>query len=239
MESPGEVSRGQQAALLGSAAVVTAVAWIWLARMAAAGCPVHAAMLLPQHLSSFVALVVMWQAMMVAMMTPSALGWLIAFARLAEKPHATAAFAAGYFVVWLGYSVAGAALQTAFEELGWMPRNGQIPSRAAGVVLIAAGLIYFLPASRACLTHCRNPLSYFLERWPRGGFGLGLAHGAYCLGCCWALMATGFAMGVMNLAWMAVLTLLIAVEKLAPRGDRIGAAASIAFVIWGVALLIR
>jgi len=91
------------------------------------------------------------------------------------------------------------------------------------------------------LSHCRNPLSYFLARWengPRGGFRFGLTHGAYCVGCCWAVMATGFAMGVMNMLWMALLTVLMCVEKLAPHGDRIGAAAAVGLMVWGVVLLV-
>ena len=120
--------------------------------------------------------------------------------------------------------------------------NGRLPARAGGAVLMAAGLLYFTPFQRACLSHCRNPLTYFLMRWkngPRGGFATGLTHGAYCVGCCWALMITGFAMGVMNVLWMVLLTLLICVEKLAPRGDRIGAVAAAAMAIWGVVLLFR
>ncbi len=83
-------------------------------------------------------------------------------------------------------------------------------------------------------------MTYFLARWkngPRGGFILGLTHGAYCAGCCWMLMLTGFAMGVMNILWMVFLTLLICAEKLAPYGDRIGALAAVGMTIWGFALL--
>ena len=83
-------------------------------------------------------------------------------------------------------------------------------------------------------------MSYFLSRWrngPGGAFRMGLSHGAFCVGCCWALMLTGFALGVMNLAWMAVLTLVIAVETLAPQGERIGRLAGAALVVWGLVLL--
>ena len=140
----------------------------------------------------------------------------------------------------MAYSVAGAALQLALQRAGFLDRGGRMPSTGAGLVLIAAGAAYFTPLSRACLKHCRNPLTYFLSRWdkgPRGGFRFGAAHGAYCVGCCWALMLTGFAMGVMNPVWMGFLTLLVCVEKLAPRGDRITGATSAAMVLWGAVLL--
>ncbi len=110
----------------------------------------------------------------------------------------------------------------------------------AGLVLVGAGLYQVTPAKAACLEHCRTPMSYFLSRWrngPGGAFRMGLSHGAFCVGCCWALMLTGFALGVMNLAWMAVLTVVIAVETFAPRGERIGRLAGAALVVWGLILL--
>jgi predicted metal-binding membrane protein len=217
--------QAQRAVLLACAGAVTLAAWLWLL-----GRPAH------HHESgwrSFASLVAMWQAMMVAMMTPAVLDWLFTFAALAQRAWSAAWFASGYFVVWLGYSILAALLQTAIG-------HDRLPARAGGAVLIATGLLYFTPFQRACLTHCRNPVTYFLARWhngPRSGFGFGLTHGAYCVGCCWMLMLTGFAVGVMNILWMALLTLLICVEKLAPHGDRIGAVAAVAMTLWGVALL--
>jgi predicted metal-binding membrane protein len=236
----------QRAVLLACAGAVTLAAWWWLA----GGSPIA---LMPAHrhhpadLRAFVSLVAMWQAMMIAMMTPSSLQWILTFAALAgrsggarRRSGSVAAFAAGYFVVWLGYSILAAALQTAIGHAGFLEVNGRLPAPAGGAVLMAAGLLYFTPFQRACLRHCRNPLTYILARWkngPRNGFGIGLTHGAYCVGCCWALMITGFAVGVMNILWMVVLTLLVCLEKLAPHGDRIGAVAAAAIAIWGFVLL--
>lgn len=235
----------QRAVLFTCAGAATLAAWLWLA----GGSQIA---LMPAHhhqlnLRDFVSMVVMWQAMMVAMMTPAALDWLLTFAALGERSVGArrgsgpvAAFAAGYFVVWLGYSILAAALQTALEHAGLLEMNGRLPARVGGAVLMTAGLLYFTPFQRACLSHCRNPLTYFLARWnngPRSGFGFGLSHGAYCVGCCWALMITGFAMGVMNILWMVFLTLLICLEKLAPYGDRIGAVAAAAMTVWGFVLL--
>jgi predicted metal-binding membrane protein len=248
----GALSHARRAVLLGTAGAVTLAAWLWL--IGGTASPHHAhGLFLPMQCHhgldwrGFASGVAMWQGMMVAMMTPAVLPWLVAFAALTGRDRGgrrafgpVAAFAAGYFVVWLGYSLVAAALQTALEHAGFLQGNGRLPATAGGAVLIAAGLVHFTPLNRACLRHCRNPLGYFLARWkngPRGGFGVGLAHGSYCVGCCWAVMITGFAMGVMNMLWMALLTLLICIEKVAPYGDRIGAVAAAGIAIWGVVLL--
>jgi predicted metal-binding membrane protein len=103
-------------------------------------------------------------------------------------------------------------------------------------VLIAAGAFQFMPLKGACLAHCRSPLGYFIARWqdgPIGGFRLGLSHGAYCLGCCWLVMLTALAMGVMNLAWMAVLTMIVALEQVAPGGIWLGRGFGVLLIAWG------
>jgi predicted metal-binding membrane protein len=236
--------REQRVVLLACAGAVTLAAWIWLAGASLSMMPAHAHH--PMGWRAFASLVAMWEAMMVAMMTPAALDWLLTFASLTGRTggasrgsRSALAFAGGYFLVWLGYSVVAAALQMVLAHSGWL-NGGRLPSRAGGAVLIAAGLVYFTPLARACLSHCRNPLTYFLSRWtggPRGGFGFGIAHGAYCVGCCWMLMITGFAVGVMNILWMVCLTLLICAEKLAPHGQRIGGIAAAGMTIWGLMLL--
>ena len=229
---------------------VTLTAWMWLTHGRAH--QLHSSLLLPHcdpvpALGTFVSAVVMWQAMTIAMMTPTTLNWLFAFAALTGRREprrvfrAVAAFAMGYFLVWLGYSIAGALAQMALQRAGFLDGGGKLPSAVAGLVLIGAGIVYFTPLSRNCLRHCRNPLTYFLGHWdnrPRNGFRFGAVHGAYCVGCCWALMLTGFAMGAMNLVWMGFLTILVAVEKLAPHGDRIATAASAGLIVWGAALLL-
>ena len=230
--------RAQRVVLLACAAAVTLAAWIWLAGGSVSLLPGH------QHhhagWRAFASLAWMWQVMMVAMMTPAAVEWLLAYAALARRGlQSAAAFAAGYFVVWSGYSMVAAGAQMALTHAGFLA-DGRLPGQAGGAVLIAAGLLYFTPFQRACLTQCRNPLTHFLARWkngPPGGFRLGIAHGAYCVGCCWMLMLTAFAMGVMNVLWMAVLTLLISVEKLAARGEHIGAVAAAGMTIAGLVLL--
>lgn len=227
--------------LYASAFVACAAAWRWLAGAPATAPHVHA-----PGWRSYLYAVAMWQAMVVAMMTPTVVPWIAAFARLtgepggASSPRAVAAFPAGYFTIWMGFSAAAAALQVGLQGLG-LVADDRVTVPLAGLVLILAGLSQFLPLKRACLAHCRNPLTYFLARWqngPTGGFRLGVTHGAYCLGCCWLVMSSGFAVGLMNLAWMAALTVVLCVEQVAPGGERIGQAAGVAMAAWGLALIL-
>lgn len=156
-------------------------------------------------------LAAMWFAMMAAMMAPTVWPWVRSFHRLggARMP-----FAGGYLTAWLAYSLAAAALQTAIRA----------PESLAPFVFVAAGVYQLVPLKRACLTHCRSPFGYFLARWrsgPAGAFRMGAAHGVYCVGCCWALMAIALVVGVMSVAWMAALALVAFVEQVTPHGDRL------------------
>jgi len=221
------LARVQRAVLLASAATVTVTAWVWLMQ--------------GHHVwhAGFGSAIAMWLAMTLAMMTPAALGWLFTFASLVRTAGAMCAFAAAYFAVWLGYSAVGAGLQWGLR--GILRDGGRLPPMAAGLVLIGAGAVHFAPLSQSCLKHCRNPLTYFLMKWdngPQSGFRIGLMHGAYCVGCCWALMLTGFAMGLMNFVWMGVLTVLVCVEKLVPGGDRVAAAAAVGLMVWGLGMML-
>ncbi len=219
------------------------VAWMFLAAGTSLATPhAHAT-----SAASFVMTVVMWQTMIVAMMTPTVLPWLTAYARLVAPADATttpwmpiAAFAGGYFAIWLVYSTMAAGVQSALQATGALDMSGLMSTRSGGMVLAAAGVAQFLPLKQACLAHCRNPLSYFLAHWrhgPIGGFRLGVTHGAYCVGCCWLIMLTGFAMGLMNLAWMALLTVVLAAEQGLPGGVWMGRAFGAGLIVWGAALM--
>jgi predicted metal-binding membrane protein len=163
-----------------------------------------------------------WVVMMAAMMLPSAVPMVLVFSRLKRARSAptvtTSAFVTGYLVVW-GASglVAYAALKAgqAGDILAW-DRSGQPITVAA---LVAAALYETTPLKTRCLRKCRSPLGFLLGSWRsglRGAFTMGTRHGAWCLGCCWALMVALFALGVMSLAWMLVISGLIAAEKLLP-----------------------
>ncbi len=181
----------------------------------------------------------MWAAMMVAMMVPSAAPAILLYARvhrhsLGRGTPPTAAFLAGYLACWFGFSMLAATLQIGLGNAMVIGGKG-----AAGL-LMAAGLYQLSPLKDACLTRCRSPAQFITRHYRPGAWGaarLGLLHGAYCVGCCWLLMALLFVGGVMNLAWVALLTLLVAAEKLLPAGRWIARIAGVGFIGWGVALL--
>ena len=190
----------------------------------------------------FSALVLMWWVMMAAMMLPSATPAILLYGRVREMRQCDPAiadtwvFMLGYLAIWLLFSLVAASAQ-------WLLIGAAmtVSSPAAGAaVLVAAGFYQLSPLKSACVHECRSPAQFISRHWQSGRSGavrLGLLHGAYCVGCCWLLMALLFVGGVMNLLWIAGLTLLVAIEKLAPRGPLIGRIAGFALIAWGVAKL--
>ncbi len=175
----------------------------------------------------------MWWVMMIAMMVPSAAPMILLYARVFRHGQArgqipaafvpTAAFAGGYLACWLGFSAIATALQFALERLGHVDGMMMWSTNrwlTAGL-LIAAGIFQLTPQKSACLEQCRSPAAFLSRHWRPGHLGafrLGVVHGAYCLGCCWALMLLLFAAGIMNLVWIAGLAVLVLLEKLSPFG---------------------
>jgi predicted metal-binding membrane protein len=190
---------------------------------------------------------VMWGVMMVAMMLPSATPLLLLFVR-SQRPRVGAAegtvrtglLAAGYLVVWLGWSGLAAVLQWVLHaSLLLSPRVALTSAVAGAAVLILAGLYQITPWKYACLARCQSPLGFMLAHWGegRGGaFRMGAAHGIYCVGCCWALMALLFVGGVMSLTWIAALAVLVLLEKVVP-GRWVSYAAGGALIAWGLYVL--
>jgi predicted metal-binding membrane protein len=192
----------------------------------------------------------MWWVMMVAMMIPAAAATILLYARVAthsapaEAPAPrTGLFLLGYLVVWALFSAGATALHAWLErsELLAPDTMGSASRWLSGALLLAAGLYQLSPAKNACLSRCRSPAEFLTRHYRPGRAGalrLGLIHGAYCAGCCWLLMALLFVGGVMNLAWIAVLTLLVAAEKLLPQGRAIALVTGLALLAWGVATLL-
>jgi predicted metal-binding membrane protein len=181
------------------------------------------------------------------MMAPTAWPWLRAFQRITGPSRgvariaSTLSFAGGYLSAWLVYSIAAAGAQLLVSRAGWFSHQPALPPTLGAAVLIAAGMFQLTPLKTACLRHCRNPLTFLLARWrngPMGGYRLGLSHGWFCVGCCWALMATVFAVGLTNLLWMLALTALVFIEQAVPGGDRLSAAAGLALILGGVARIV-
>ena len=160
----------------------------------------------------------MWAVMMTAMMLPSAAP-MILLAGDGARPYF---LALGYVTVWAAFSVAATALQWLLMQWLIVTPMMEMASRPASALLLAlAGIYQFTPLKHACLATCQSPMSFVTRRWRSGNdgaFRMGLEHGAYCVGCCWALMLLLFAGGVMNLTVIAALTVFVAFEKLAPLG---------------------
>jgi predicted metal-binding membrane protein len=171
----------------------------------------------------------MWTIMMIAMMVPSVTPMLLTFATINRSRHAQGrvfvsvwVFLAGYVASWTGFSFVATLAQWGLHNLALISPMMVGTSPVLGsLVLISAGIYQWTPFKYACLRHCRAPLQFLASYWRDGKVGaflMGMRHGAYCLGCCWLLMAVLFAVGVMNLAWITALSVFVLLEKLIPRG---------------------
>jgi predicted metal-binding membrane protein len=194
-------------------------------------------------------LFLMWATMMVAMMLPSAAPMILLVAAVhrrrrerASPAVPTAIFAAGYLVVWTGFSAAAALAQWGLHQAALLsPGMASTSPVFSGVLLILAGAYQWLPVKSACLSRCRSPLGFLGSEWRDGIAGtvvMGLRHGLFCLGCCWALMALLFVAGVMNLVCLAAIAGLVLLEKVAPAGMGVGKLAGLALVAWGGWILV-
>lgn len=228
---------------------LAAVGWWWSARMATemtTGSAPSTGMdrMASDHVLTVSAFLVGWLAMMMAMMFPAIVPVVRLYARAAAAGRVAPLpfFVTGYIAVWTAIGLpAYAAWRALMDPIGdGRPWAG----RLAGAVLLAAAVWQLTPLKSVCLRHCRSPMSFFLRfgadvARPVGASRMGVTHGLFCLGCCWALMAVLVAVGTMNLAWMAALAVLILVEKNAPLGERVARLAAGAFVGLGVVLLAR
>ena len=190
----------------------------------------------------------MWLIMMIGMMTPSAAPMLLLFAATQRQqgaprlPLAVLAFGAGYSAVWTVFSVLATLAQWALQRTAMLaPEMTTIDPRLSGAILLAAGLYQLTPLKRTCLGKCQTPVGFLMTHWrdgTRGALRMGIDHGVFCLGCCWALMCVLFVVGAMNLAWVAALTLLVLLEKVGPGGRYIAGATGVVMIAAGVTLLL-
>ena len=237
--------------------IVTALAWVYLLhldrrmsssmehdkRMTEMGMPMD----MPWTAADVFTTLAMWVVMMVGMMAGTAAPMLLLFAAAQSErarrgvPRAVVMFGAGYAIVWVGFSACATLAQWALHHAAMLsPAMAASSPYLAGVILIAAGAYQLTPWKRACLTHCRSPLGFLMTNWRGGRLGalrMGLGHGAYCLGCCWALMCVLFVVGVMNLVWVAALTGFVLFEKIGPGGVLVARVAGAAMVVLGILMI--
>ena len=190
----------------------------------------------------------MWAAMMVAMMLPSALPTILIFhdavrsdPQVRSPSRRTFAFAAGYILAWSGFSVGATLLQWGLAEAALLsPMMVSASPWLGGAILIVAGAYQWTPVKYACLQRCRSPLAFLMEHWQPGMPGalrLGLRHGLHCVGCCWALMLLLFVGGVMSLLWIGAITAFVLMEKLAPYSVQRGRLSGLALLLAGAWVL--
>lgn len=200
--------------------------------------------------AGFAAQALMWAVMMVAMMLPAAAPMLLLFAAVQRRRGLegrpvirTAVFGAGYFLLWFLFSLAAAGAQLALQSrLLLSPRLVAVSPLLGAGLLFVAGAYQWSPWKAACLAHCQSPLGFVTRHWREGAGGalaMGLRHGGYCLGCCWAAMGLLFVGGVMNLLLVAVLAVFILLEKSGIGGRWFPRASGLFLIGWGAVLLVR
>lgn len=251
MSSPSSlnaVRRWDRLLILGGLAALTLLAWGYMAAMAGRMSDAPAAVQVQAWgVSDFFFAFGMWSVMMAGMMLPSASPMVLTFSGISRRRAAgrpllrTALFVGGYLLVWVGYSAGAALLQGTFHTAALLtPMGASTSPLLAGGLLVIAGIFQWTPLKDVCLKGCRTPMGFLMAEWRpgrRGALVMGLRHGWTCALCCWATMALMFVLGVMNLLWMAALTALCLIEKVALAGDRVGRAAGVLLTGWGVWLI--
>ena len=226
---------------------VTLAAWVGVLAQSRSGSGATAGpMSVGIQLGALPAFVLAWLVMMAAMMLPSAAPLVLLYRVAGPGARAinTMFLAAGYLIVWAAFGLPTFAVQQAVMTAA---SDGSLVGRslpyAVAVVLGLAGLYQFTPLKEACLRQCRSPLDFMVQRWRGGGpiaaTRLGVEHGAYCVGCCWGLMAVLVVAGSMSLAWVTLIALLVFVEKVLPFGRRAGQLSGGLLLLLAVAVAMR
>jgi len=247
-------SRRDRLLILVSLAVITAAAWAYLVHLARgmSASMQHDAMMaemgmvmdMPWTATDAFFTFTMWTVMMMGMMAGAAAPVLLLFAAASARrderrvPFMVLAFGLGYALIWTAFSAGAAAAQWGLHEAALLSSAMATSSRyLAAAILIGAGAYQLTPFKGACLAHCRSPLGFLMTHWRDGRLGalqMGARHGLYCLGCCWALMCVLFVVGVMNLVWVAALTILVLIEKSGPGGARVARLGGAAMIAAGI-----
>lgn len=249
LEIPFEtVLRRERIVVASGLVLISVVAWAYMFHLAWEMAAMDRAMGMPQWkpwgMMDFLLMFIMWVVMMMAMMVPSAGPMILMFASVYRKRKQkdgvfvpTWIFLAGYIAVWSGFSLLAALAQWGLHGSTLLsPMMVATSPLLGGTLLIAAGVFQWTPLKEACLARCRTPLGFLMTEWRDGAWGalvMGLRHGAFCTGCCWALMALLFVGGVMNLLCVAAIALFVLTEKLVPHGDWIARISGVLLFAWG------
>jgi predicted metal-binding membrane protein len=231
---------------------ITGISWVYLFVLAqgmAMSMDGMGMAFMPCSATDFLLMFVMWWVMMLGMMTPSATPMILIFDRINRgkrqrgQPFVpTVVFVAGYLAAWGSFSLVATMAQWALESAALMlPMMHLTSAPVAGAVLVVAGLYQFTPLKQACLKHCRSPFAFVMNHWRDGTAGalrMGAGHGAYCLGCCWFLMALLFVGGIMNLLWVAAIAAYVLAEKLFPWGEWIARIGGVLMAAAGLYLMV-
>jgi len=260
--------RRDRAIVAAALIILTALTWAYVWRLAAdmdmgdmdtfgfriipAGMGLMMPATAPWNTVEFAFVFAMWAVMMIGMMTPSATPMILIYARVGRQAArqgtplaASAYFAAGYLLSWIGFALVATSAQWALERAALLtPMMAGASDMFSGAVLVAAGFYQWTPLKDACLRQCQAPW-LFIQR--HGGFrsdasgalALGARHGAYCIGCCWALMALLFVGGVMNVLWIAAIAILVLAEKVIPAGRVISRIAGAGLFAGGAWVLVQ
>jgi len=248
-----KILRRDRLTALASLLAIISLAWVYLwidaDRMDAPMMP----MARGWNLGSLLSTALMWSVMMIGMMLPSAAPAILLYGAMVRKNGergsvlpAVWIFTAGYLAVWFVFSLAATVLQVSLEQaLLLSPMMTSTSVWLSGCLLITAGVYQWLPIKEACLNKCRAPLQFLLFHWRAGRFGtlrMGAEHGAFCVGCCWALMLLLFAVGVMNLLWVALIAGFVLIEKVLPPrslgGRWIGRTAGVMLAVAGTVMIL-
>ena len=227
---------------------ITGLAWAYLFALSQdmSGMDDMPGMGMPSAPAPFLITATMWAVMMIGMMLPSAMPMILLFTMVQRKQGkrpvlTTGTFGVGYLIIWGGFAIAAAGLQVELGHLALLsPSLAFVSKRLAGLTFLLAAAYEFSPLKNRCLTQCSNPLSFITVHWRPGIAGalrMGIVHGAFCVGCCWALMLLLFTAGVMNLLWVAALAVLVLAQKVLPHQRATTVVTGAAMGVIGVVLL--
>ncbi len=256
--SYAELVKRDRVVVVSAIAVLTTLAWVYTVRIAASMGSMEldsmvATMAMPSTRSwspdDVVFMFGMWVVMMVAMMLPSATPMILLFTRVMQKREVegrpfvpTALFVVGYLLVWVGFSALATLANWGLHRVDLLSSMmGRTPPLISGVVLVLGGAFQWTPLKQACLNHCRSPMTFLTAHWHDGRAGtllMGLHHGLFCVGCCWLLMALLFVLGIMNLPWIAAITVFVLLEKVLPSGQLVSRISGGALAAWGITLIV-